>query len=297
MNIIDSRCGLHCTGCPWKESHGCGGCIETNGHPFHGECPIAQCCQNKGLTHCGECDIMPCEQLYAYSYLDPEHGDKPQGTRVEVCRRWAAENGKHAWKNVLLTDSGWHSSFESFNESTVKKNILRLFHEMLGMPPEQAKVLFIPTAANSDESRPAAGACFADLLSAGILPNNIRIYDIDGTLSLEQAMEHDVIYFTGGDTGHLLRRIKETGFDEIVKKMVYANKVYVGVSAGSLIATPNIEAPYNKETVGLCLIHAYLSFHCPEGTAPKMDLPLPHIPLTGNQALEVRWDGYSLIEG
>jgi len=26
-------------------------------------------------------------------------------------------------------------------------------------------------------------------------------------------------------------------------------------------------------------------------------LPLPHIPLTGNQALEVRWDGYSLIEG
>jgi len=28
-----------------------------------------------------------------------------------------------------------------------------------------------------------------------------------------------------------------------------------------------------------------------------MDLPLPHIPLTGNQALEVRWDGYSLIEG
>lgn len=26
--MIDSRCGLHCTGCPWKESCGCGGCIE-----------------------------------------------------------------------------------------------------------------------------------------------------------------------------------------------------------------------------------------------------------------------------
>lgn len=295
--MIDSRCGLCCESCPWKESHGCGGCIETNGNPFHGECPIAQCCQNKGFTHCGECDIIPCKELYAYSYLDPEHGDKPQGARVEVCRRWAIERGKHVWKNVLLTDSGWHSSIEHFNDDTVKKNILRRFHEMLGKPAKEAKVLFIPTAANCNKSIPYAGACFAELLSAGILPNNIRIYDIDGTLSTEQAMEYDVIYFTGGDTGHLLRRIKETGFDETVKKMVYANKVYVGASAGSLIATPNIGESYDKETAGLCLINAYLSFHCPEGTEPRTDLPLPHIPLTGNQALEVRWNGYSLIEG
>jgi len=204
---------------------------------------------------------------------------------------------KQAWKNVLLTDSGWYDSFDNFNEDTVKKNILQCFYDMLGKPPAQAKVLFIPTAANSDESRPAAGSCFAELLSAGILPNNIRIYDIDGSLSLDQAMEHDVIYFTGGDTGHLLRRTKETKFDEIVKKMVYANKVYVGASAGSLIATPNISNSYDKETVGLCLINAYLSFHCPEGTDPRTDMPLPHVPLTNNQALEVSWEGYRLIEG
>lgn len=27
--MIDSRCGLHCTGCEYKETCGCGGCIET----------------------------------------------------------------------------------------------------------------------------------------------------------------------------------------------------------------------------------------------------------------------------
>jgi len=180
----------------------------------------------------------------------------------------------------------------------VKKNILHRFWDMLGKPAEQAKVLFVPTAANSDKSRPAAGSCFAELLSAGILPNNIRIYDIDGSLTFEQAMEYDVVYFTGGNTGHLLRRMKATGFDEIVKKMVYANKVYVGASAGSLIATPNINMgnPDDKETAGLCFIHAYLSFHCPEGTEPKTGLPLPHIPLSGGQALVVSWDGYELIE-
>jgi len=290
--MIDSRCGLHCTGCAWKDSHGCGGCIETNGHPFHGECPIAVCCQEKGYTHCGECDIIPCDKLYAYSYLDPEHGDKPQGARVEICRRWAADSGRLAWKNVLLTDSGWSGSFDGGNPD----NVLRRFWDMLGKPASQAKVLFIPTAANSDKSRPAAGECFAELLSAGIMPNNLHIYDIDGMLTLEQAMQYDAVYFTGGDTGYLLQRMRETGFDEIVKKMVYANKVYVGASAGSLIAAPNIGNPYNKETAGLCLVNAYLSFHCPKGTEARTDLPLPHIPLTGGQALAVSWAGYELIE-
>lgn len=90
IHTVDSRCGLHCTGCEYKESCGCGGCIETNGHPFHGECPVAMCCQNKGIVHCGECMYIPCELLTEYSY-DPEHGDNPKGARIEQCRRWHAE--------------------------------------------------------------------------------------------------------------------------------------------------------------------------------------------------------------
>lgn len=85
---VDSRCGLHCTGCEYKASCGCGGCIETNGHPFHGECPVAICCQTRGLSHCGECPELPCALLTQYS-CDPEHGDTPQGARIEQCRRWA----------------------------------------------------------------------------------------------------------------------------------------------------------------------------------------------------------------
>ena len=84
--MIDSRCGLHCTGCNWKESHGCGGCIETNGNPFHGECPVAVCCQDKGFVHCGECPNIPCKLLTEYSYHE-EHGDS--GARIEQCKKWA----------------------------------------------------------------------------------------------------------------------------------------------------------------------------------------------------------------
>ena len=89
-NCIDSRCGLHCTGCEYIESHGCKGCIDTHGHPFHGECPVAVCCQEKGFTHCGECPDVPCELLTQYSH-DPEHGDTPPGARIEQCKKWAGK--------------------------------------------------------------------------------------------------------------------------------------------------------------------------------------------------------------
>lgn len=88
--IIDTRCGLHCLECSFKETYGCSGCIETGGHPFHGECPVAVCCQEKRLMHCGECPDLPCDLLVQYS-CDPEHGDTPPGARIEQCRRWRAE--------------------------------------------------------------------------------------------------------------------------------------------------------------------------------------------------------------
>lgn len=85
--MADSRCGLCCTGCAYKESNGCKGCIETEGHPFHGRCPVAHCCQEKGIVHCGDCPVFPCELLRQYSE-DPVHGDTPPGARIIRCRQW-----------------------------------------------------------------------------------------------------------------------------------------------------------------------------------------------------------------
>ena len=91
--MIESRCGLLCSSCSYREPFKCGGCVETNGHPFHGECPVAECCQSKGYEHCGLCPEMPCEQLCAYS-TDKEHGDNPPGARIEQLKKWAAEGSE-----------------------------------------------------------------------------------------------------------------------------------------------------------------------------------------------------------
>ncbi len=87
-SVIRSRCGLDCTACEYRVPCSCGGCIETAGHPFHGECPVAVCCQEKGYLHCGQCPDIPCAQLRAYSCDDEEHGDNPPGARIAQCRRW-----------------------------------------------------------------------------------------------------------------------------------------------------------------------------------------------------------------
>lgn len=88
--MIDTRCGLRCETCAYKVPCSCGGCIATDGRPFHGECPVAMCCQDKGIVHCGLCPEFPCDLLKQYS-CDPEHGDELPGARIEQCRRWADE--------------------------------------------------------------------------------------------------------------------------------------------------------------------------------------------------------------
>jgi len=263
------------------------------GHPFHGQCSIAICCQDKGFSHCGECGGIPCPDLYRYSYLDPEHGDKPPGTRVANCRQWAKEAGIHRWERVLLTSAAFATPDGRENSKLKQK-----FLELLGKLPEDARVLFVPTAAITDGAKYYAGLCKEELLEMGFKEANIVEHELDGSLTEAEAMEFDILYIPGGNTRHLLNRIKETGFDRIIKKMVYANKVYVGVSAGSLIATPNIDKddPLNPESAGLALVHAYLSVHCTDETQ-LTDLPLPHIALTDRQALWVTYSGFGIIEG
>ncbi len=86
-----SMCGLYCSTCEFVEKCGCKGCVESQGKPFHGECPIAICCMDKSLEHCGTCEEFPCKQLNAYSY-DETHGDNAK--RIEESRKWIAESDK-----------------------------------------------------------------------------------------------------------------------------------------------------------------------------------------------------------
>src|SRR5680860_1473706 len=62
--------------------------------------------------------------------------------------------------------------------------------------------------------------------------------------------EYDVIYVCGGNTFVYLDRMRKTGLDKYIIDSVRNNRsIYVGVSAGSIIAGPNIEiASWGKDS-------------------------------------------------
>lgn len=83
--MIESRCGIMCSECGYKEQTGCKGCVQMD-KPFWGEsCPVKSCCEGKSLEHCGLCDTFPCDILNQFAY-DKEQGD--DGKRIAQCKKW-----------------------------------------------------------------------------------------------------------------------------------------------------------------------------------------------------------------
>jgi Peptidase E len=48
------------------------------------------------------------------------------------------------------------------------------------------------------------------------------------------------VYVCGGNTFFLMKHMRRTGFDEIIRKAVDGGLIYIGSSAGSVAATPDI---------------------------------------------------------
>ncbi|MCL2391085.1 MAG: DUF3795 domain-containing protein [Oscillospiraceae bacterium] len=82
--MVESRCGIHCSSCKYREKMNCAGCTNIE-KPFWGSCPLKDCCEGRGHEHCGQCVEFPCGQLNDFAY-DKEQGD--HGKRIENCRIW-----------------------------------------------------------------------------------------------------------------------------------------------------------------------------------------------------------------
>lgn len=84
-DMIESRCGLLCSECTYREQMNCAGCVHME-KPFWGDsCPVKACCEAKQHEHCGECENFPCDLLNGFAY-DEDQGDN--GKRIEQCKCW-----------------------------------------------------------------------------------------------------------------------------------------------------------------------------------------------------------------
>ena len=118
--------------------------------------------------------------------------------------------------------------------------IARALQDLTGMAPATAKIAFVPTAANAEVGDKKW--LFGDaqkLYDAGY--EYIDIVDpsaagIDWRARLNVA---DIIFIGGGNTFHLLKQARETGFADWLTQHK-DEKVYVGSGAGSILMTPTI---------------------------------------------------------
>jgi len=112
---------------------------------------------------------------------------------------------------------------------------------LLPKPTKELKVAFIRTAANPYPEKPWADDDRNRLVELGFQIIDFDIAGKDKKEIRDVLSKVDIIFVAGGNTFYLLKKARESGFDEVAKKLIAEGKIYIGSSAGSIIVGPNIE--------------------------------------------------------
>jgi dipeptidase E len=128
---------------------------------------------------------------------------------------------------LLLTSAGMN----------VKDELIKI----LPKPASQLKLAHIITATKTESD---TGYALRDKQRMIELGFDVEDIDLEGKneSNLKQLLQNkDVVSVQGGNTFYLLKHVKLSGFDRVVKDFINQEKIYIGVSAGSFIACPTIE--------------------------------------------------------
>jgi peptidase E len=140
--------------------------------------------------------------------------------------------------------------------------------------PESIRIAFVPTAATNSEEMKYVAESRDELINLGIKGENIREICLNGVVDYSEIGDCDAMYVCGGNTFHLLDKIRKSHFELLLKKFLVVGRVYLGVSAGSIVVTPSIAIakvePADQNEVGLTnlsglsVVDFEISPHVPE---------------------------------
>lgn len=124
---------------------------------------------------------------------------------------------------------------------------LQKLEKFLGQPWQKLKIAYIPTAANGETGygswRGSETIQIVKKLGAKVTVIELENYIFEDTL--ERIQGNNIIWFAGGQPGYLLYWIRRTGLDKKLPEFLKSGMVYVGSSAGSMIAGPTLWAAEN----------------------------------------------------
>jgi len=136
-------------------------------------------------------------------------------------------------------------SSKAFGNFIVTKKILNQLNTDVGT----IRLLLIPTALSGTYP---PDKYINELLVSGFSKDNIIVFDEDNCTEYCN-LNIDIIYVCGGNTFTLVKVINDCGFGSEIAKYLCRDVLYIGRSAGTHLATKNIEhvLPFDENQIGL----------------------------------------------
>ena len=163
-------------------------------------------------------------------------------------------------KNMILTSSLYES--------------IELVKKFLDKNTESKKILFIPTATNVDEYKKYIHLTQKVFEDFGYEVENFDVSIFSEEIVKEKLSEAKTVFISGGNTFYLLQELKRKNLTSYLKERIENGLLYIGESAGSVIAAPDIEyasivddktlATELDDYVGLNLVDFYIVPHFEE---------------------------------
>ncbi len=197
---------------------------------------------------------------------------------------------------MLLTSAG----------TEIKEEILKILPDK----PNNLNLAHIITASKIEKSINYLIKERKDLKEMGFRVEEIDLEGKNEDQLRNLLKDKDIIYVQGGNTFFLLKQVRLSGFDKVVKDLINKGKIYIGVSAGSYIACPTIEQStwkhQDRNRVGLTdltalnLIPFLISAHFKEEYRPIIEnaakiTKYPIVALYDTQAIVVKDNKWKLV--
>lgn len=132
-------------------------------------------------------------------------------------------------------------------------------------------VTYIPTAGIVEEIDGMIENETNTLQSLGLKVDVLDVSSASYESIVSALTKNDIIFVGGGNTFYLLQELRRSGADKIVAQEVNKGKLYIGESAGAVIACPDIgycsgmdspeKAPDLTDYTGLGLVDFYIVPH------------------------------------
>lgn len=127
-------------------------------------------------------------------------------------------------KKLLLTSAG-------LEQGMIRDFFVKQFDRV-----DNKKACLITSARTAEEDA-YIEASKREFVNLGI---SVEVVNVSQDINVSNLPEYDIYYSCGGNTFYILDRMRKTGMDKVLIQAITDGKLYIGVSAGSMLVGPDI---------------------------------------------------------